>query len=76
MIRESKVSRYKILNLSSTEVLVRTSDLDLSFYNMNIDAIAMPCPICEEASKKLDELSEEHVELYLEHLQKSHGMTA
>ena len=43
---------------------------------MNIDAIALPCPICEEARKKLDELSPEHVDLYLEHLQKSHGMTA
>jgi hypothetical protein len=42
---------------------------------MNIDAIAMPCPICEEAAKKLDELSEDHVGLYREHMQKSHGMT-
>ena len=48
----------------------------LAFYNMNIDAIAMPCPICEEASKKMDELSADHVDLFREHLQKSHGMTA
>jgi len=43
---------------------------------MNIDAIAMPCPICEEALRKLDELSPDHVNLYGEHLKKSHGMTA
>lgn len=47
----------------------------LSFYNMNIDAIAMPCPICEEAKKKLDELSANHVDLFREHLSKCHGMT-
>lgn len=47
----------------------------MPFYNMNIDAIAMPCPICEEAEKKMDELSPNHLDLYLEHLKKSHGMS-
>jgi hypothetical protein len=71
----SEISQDEILNLFSTGVQIRTPDLDLPFYNMNIDAIAMPCPICEEARKKLEELSEEHVDLYSEHLKKSHGMT-
>jgi hypothetical protein len=42
---------------------------------MNIDAIAMPCPICEEAQKKFDELAVDHLGLFQDHLTKSHGMT-
>jgi len=47
----------------------------LTFYNMNIDAIAMPCPICEEAQRKFDELTPTHLEMFGEHLKKSHGMS-
>jgi hypothetical protein len=70
-----RLSQDEILNLSSTGVQIRTRDLDLPFYNMNIDAIAMPCPICEEAMKKMDELTSDHIDLFSEHLKKSHGMS-
>ena len=49
--------------------------LELTFYNMNIDAIAMPCPICDEAQKKFDELSSTQLDSFTEHLKKNHGMT-
>ncbi|MDA4131147.1 MAG: hypothetical protein OK457_10290 [Thaumarchaeota archaeon] len=64
-----------MLDLIRNGSRIRTEDSSLAFYNMNIDAIAMPCPICEEAEKKFEALSSDHLRLFQDHLNKSHGMT-
>jgi hypothetical protein len=46
----------------------------MAFYNNKIDAIAMPCPVCEVARKKLDKLSSAETRKFELHLKHDHGM--
>jgi hypothetical protein len=47
----------------------------LGFYNQNIDAIAEPCPICEELQGELSVLEDNELAWYEYHLEKDHGLT-
>ena len=46
----------------------------LGFYNQNIDAIAEPCPICEELGGELANLEESELAWYAFHMEKEHGL--
>jgi len=46
----------------------------LGFYNQNIDALAEPCPICEELGAELANLEESELLWFESHMEKEHGL--
>jgi hypothetical protein len=48
---------------------------DLAFSNLHIESIAMPCPMCLVAKRKIEIFSREEIRSFEEHLFCSHGMT-
>jgi len=46
----------------------------LGFYNQNIDALAEPCPICEELGAELSNLEDNELAWYAFHMEKEHGL--
>jgi len=46
----------------------------MGFYNQNIDALAEPCPICEELGAELENLEESELLWFETHMEKEHGL--
>jgi hypothetical protein len=46
----------------------------MGFYNQNIDALAEPCPICEELGAELENLEETELLWFECHMEKEHGL--
>ncbi len=46
----------------------------MGFYNQNIDALAEPCPICQELGDEVAHLEESELEWYALHMEKEHGL--
>jgi len=47
---------------------------DLAFSNLHIESVAMPCPMCLVAKRKIEVFSAEEIRSFEEHLFYSHGM--
>jgi hypothetical protein len=47
---------------------------NLGFYNQNIDALAEPCPICEELGAELANLEETELVWFETHMENEHGL--
>ena len=46
----------------------------MGFYNQNIDALAEPCPICEELGAELANLEEGELAWFASHMEREHGL--
>lgn len=68
------ISNDNIYNLFGDGSEVQFSDPLLGFYNQNIDAIAEPCPICEELGAELANLEESELIWFESHMEKEHGL--
>ena len=54
--------------------LTYESEIHMGFYNQNIDALAEPCPICEELGAELENLEETELLWFECHMEKEHGL--
>jgi len=71
---DAGISKDSIYNLFGDGFQVRFSDPLLGFYNQNIDALAEPCPICEELGPELANLEESELIWFESHMEKEHGL--
>jgi hypothetical protein len=64
----------KITSLFGDGFEVQIRDPLMGFYNQNIDALAEPCPICEELGAELENLEETELLWFECHMEKEHGL--
>lgn len=63
-----------VYDLSTIGFQICTRRSDLAFLNSHIETVAMPCPTCLVAKRRIEDFSILEIKGFADHLKLSHGM--